>query len=170
MTTVVLGEHPDVTALLARRRALGQDGHDEMWEGVYHMAPYAHSRHGKVESELHGVLRPYARAAGLSVSGPFNLGEPEDFRVPDLAVRDPGLDAVYLPTARIVVEVLSPDDETYAKFGFYARHQVAEILVADPESSTVHIWVLIGDGYREVARSVVLDVSADALAAAIDWP
>lgn len=53
MSTVVLGEPPaELEALLARRRALGLDGHDEVWAGAHHVAPHAHSDHGIVEAEL----------------------------------------------------------------------------------------------------------------------
>ena len=40
--TVVLGPPPaEISALIARRHALGLDTHDEVWEGEYHMAPAA---------------------------------------------------------------------------------------------------------------------------------
>jgi Putative restriction endonuclease len=171
MTVVVVGEHPDVEAIIARRRLLGLDHHDEVWEGVYHMAPYAHSRHGKVEVRLTLALAPYAQAVGLDLVGPFNLGDgPEDFRVPDLGIRDPGPDAVYLPTCRVVVEVLSPEDETFAKFGFYAAHGVDEVLVADPDTRTVRCWELTRGEYQPVGASTVLDLVCADLAASLDWP
>ncbi len=47
MRTVVLGERPpELEALIDKRRRLGLDGHDEVWDGVYVMAPHAHSDHG----------------------------------------------------------------------------------------------------------------------------
>jgi hypothetical protein len=171
MTVVVVGEHPDVAAIIARRRQLGLDHHDEVWEGVYHMAPYAHSRHGKVELRLAMLLDPYAKAAGLDLVGAFNLGEgPEDFRVPDLGVRDPGPDAVYLPTCRVAVEVLSPEDETFAKFAFYAARGVAEILVADPDTRTARCWALTSKEYQAADASTVLGFACADLAASLDWP
>ncbi len=40
MRTVVLGPRPpELQALVERRRALGQDLHDEVWHGDYHVAP-----------------------------------------------------------------------------------------------------------------------------------
>jgi hypothetical protein len=172
MTVLVVGEHPDVTAIIERRRALGLDGHDEVWEGIYHMVPHAQSGHGMVESELHAVLRPHARRAGLRVIGAFNLGEATDYRVPDLAVREPGPDAVYLPTARLVIEVLSPDDETFAKFDFYGAHGVAEIMVADPEARSLRLWRwdALSGVYVEGDRSAVLDTDLKVIEIAIEWP
>ncbi len=52
MTVVVLGEQPDITAIIARRRELGLVGHDEVWNGVYHLVSNAHSRHGRLEARL----------------------------------------------------------------------------------------------------------------------
>ncbi|MGO9891317.1 MAG: hypothetical protein ACLP0L_25920 [Solirubrobacteraceae bacterium] len=42
---------------------------------------------------------------------------------------------VWLPTAALVVEVVSLRDETYAKLAFYVRHRVDEVLVIDPLGS-----------------------------------
>jgi len=172
MTVLVVGEHPDVTAIIERRRALGLDGHDEVWEGVYHMVPHAHSRHGMVETQLTVVLHPLARAAGLCVIGAFNLGGAEDYRVPDLAVREPGSDAVYLPTAKIVIEVLSPDDETFAKFDFYGAHGVTEIMVADPEARSLRLWRWSAPSgvYQECDHSAVLDTDLKDIEVAVEWP
>lgn len=45
MTTVIVGPRPQaVDDLIEARRRLGQDRHDEMWEGDYHLAPDAHAR------------------------------------------------------------------------------------------------------------------------------
>ena len=92
----------------ARRRELGQDGFDEVWEGVYHVAPMCHGRHGRTELILARVLGPRADEAGLSGSGRLNIGGPDDYRVPDQAyLRDPET-ALWNPTAAVVVEIISP--------------------------------------------------------------
>jgi Uma2 family endonuclease len=51
---------------------------------------------------------------------------------------------VYLATAEIVVEILSPGDDTYAKFGFYAAHGVREIIVAGPGTAHIEIHTRTG--------------------------
>ena len=65
MKTVLLGPPPaEVEAFLARRRELGQDPFDEVWEGTYHVAPASHPWHGYIDNvlaELLGPLRPRAR-------------------------------------------------------------------------------------------------------------
>jgi Uma2 family endonuclease len=169
--TVVLGPPPaEVEAFLERRRALGQDLFDEMWEGVYHVAPASHPWHGYVDNVLAELLGPFARAAGLVGTGPFNLGEPEDYRVPNRGYHR-GLPAgVWVPTAAIVVEVVSPDDETWSKLGFYAAHHVDEICIADPVRADI-TWLALGDGsYGEVPASPLLGLGVPDLVARIDWP
>jgi Uma2 family endonuclease len=171
MRTVVLGERPpELEAFLARRRALGLDLRDEVWEGVYHVAPYAHSDHGIVQHQLSLVLGARARLHGLVGTSSFNLGTPNDFRVPDGGFHRsrPGL--LYVPTAVVVVEVLSPDDETYEKFGFYATCGVEEILVAHPQERRVRCYDLRQEPAVETPHSRCLEVSMAAVESDVDWP
>ncbi len=171
MKTIVVGEPPvEITAFLARRRALGQDRFDEVWEGEYHVVPAPHPWHGYVDKTLGELLGPPARAAGLIGTGQFNLGVQNDYRVPDGGYHHDLPSEVWVPTAAILVEVLSPDDETWEKFDFYARHGVQEILVADPRARTVRWFVRAGAAYEETAASALLRISAADLAGRIDWP
>lgn len=156
MRTLVVGHEPEVEDWLARRRALGQDRRDEVWEGVYHVAPHEHARNGIVAMALVVVLEAPAREAGLLAGGSFNLGGPDDFRVPDLGYHRGPVDELYVSSAALVVEVLSPNDETFAKFDFYARHDVDELWVVDPVERTVRCWTRRGEAYDEVERSALL--------------
>lgn len=161
---------PELEAVLERRRALGQDLYDEVWEGEYHIAPAPSHRHAVLDDEIAAVLRPLARRAGLVGSGPFNLGRPGDFRVPDRGLHRGRSDEVWLPSAAVVVEILSPDDETFEKFDFYAAHRVDEVLVVDPAARTVRCWRRAGESYVESESSDLLGVATADLAAGIDWP
>jgi len=162
--------------MLARRRALGHDRFDEVWEGVYRMNPGPPFAHARVDSELVVALHPRARRAGLASVTTFNVGEPTNYRVPDQGyVRDPQ-DGLYLPTADVVVEVLSPGDDSYLKFGFYADHGISEIIIADPATASIEIYQLgahahaDADRYHRTDRSELLGVTAAELTAEIDWP
>jgi Uma2 family endonuclease len=169
--TVVLGEQPpEIVAFLARRRALDQDRSDEVWEGDYHVVPAPHPWHGYVQGTLVQLLAPHARAAGLVGTGEFNLGEQENFRVPDWGYHRGIPSEVFVPTAAIVVEILSPNDETWAKFDFYARHGVEEICVADPRGRAVR-WFRLHEGtYAEVDASELLGIGVSELTDRVDWP
>ena len=170
MKTIVLGEHKEVAELIERRRSLGLDGYDEVWNGVYVMAPFAHSNHGRLKSQLVYALEQRARSAGLLSGDSFNLGEKDNFRVPDAGYHRELPGVLYVPTAALVLEVLSPDDETFAKFDFYAAHGVDELMVADPEARTIRCWHLVDGAYVEQPRSALLDVEMSTLVAEVDWP
>lgn len=171
MKTVVLGERPaELQALIERRKALGLDRWDEVWQGEYHMAPFAHSNHGLLKSRLVFALEPRARRAGLIAGDSFNLGKPDDFRVPDAGYHRAVPGTLYVPTAALVLEVLSPDDETFEKFDFYAAHGVDEMIVADPESRSVRCWHLAEGTYVEQPASALLDIDMATLVSEVDWP
>jgi Uma2 family endonuclease len=173
MPTLVRDPPPaEFQALLERRRSLGQDLLDEVWEGVYHMNPAPHRRHAHIAQQLAELLGTPARAAGLvPMIGIFNLGEPEDYRVPDGGLFRPGPDEVYVPTAALVVEIISPDDKTWEKLGFYAAHGVDELLIVDPQARRVQWLGRQSDGrYGPVERSALNALGADELAARINWP
>jgi Uma2 family endonuclease len=171
MPTLVRDPQPaEFEALLERRRRLGQDLFDEVWEGVLHMNPAPHSRHGRLEWQLAGILAPLAARAGLRALGQFNLGEEGDYRVPDGALVHPGADAVYLPTAALLLEIVSPGDETWEKLDFYAAHGVEELLIVDPQQKSVSWMGLDGQEYRHLKRSRLIELGATELAERIDWP
>jgi Uma2 family endonuclease len=170
MPTLVRDPQPaEFEALLERRRRLGQDLFDEVWEGVLHMNPAPHSQHGRLEWQLAAILAPLAASAGLRALGQFNLGEEGDYRVPDGALVRPGPDAVYLPTAALVLEIISPGDETWEKLHFYAAHGVEELLIVDPQEHTVSWMGLEGRQYHHLKRSRLIELGGTELAGRIDW-
>jgi len=58
MPTLVRDPQPvEFEQLLERRRALGQDLLDEVWEGVYHMNPAPAARHADVAQQLAVLAR-----------------------------------------------------------------------------------------------------------------
>jgi Uma2 family endonuclease len=171
MKTVVLAScTPEEEAMLAERRRLAQDRHDEVWQGEYHMNPAPHPRHGITVIELSTLLAPIAKQRGFLTLAEFNVGVFHDHRVPDLGLlrSDQPLD-VWNPTAALVVEVVSPDDESWLKFDFYAAHDVDEVVIVDSETNTVH-WFALRDGaYERVDRSELLDLAVAEVEEAIDW-
>jgi Uma2 family endonuclease len=167
----VLEPHPpELEALLDRRRRLGLDSGDEMWEGVLHMNPGPHGRHHRISQQLAEILGPSARGAGLvPAMGDFNLGSEIDYRVPDGGVHRPGPDEMYYETAALVVEIVSPGDETWEKMPFYAGHDVDEVLIVDPQDRSVRWFRLEGREYRVVNGSGLFGLSAGDISKGIDW-
>jgi Uma2 family endonuclease len=49
-------------------------------------------------------------------------------------------DQVFLPRSHFVVEIVSPDDESWAKLDFCAAHDVDDLLIVDPQKREVH-WL-----------------------------
>lgn len=171
MRTVVLGPPPaELQALIARRRSLGLDRYDEVWDGEYHMAPMAQASHGWLDQQLAVFLDPLAKSVGLIATGAFNMGEPRDFRVPDRGLHRGSPDGVWLGTAALVVEIEAPDDETWEKLPFYARHHVDEVLIVSAVRRSVDWLVLQGEQYRRSDHSDLLGPESGSLADSLEWP
>jgi Uma2 family endonuclease len=173
MSTLVLDPaSPELEALKERRRRAGLDRLDEVWEGVLHMVPAPSRKHAKIATQLALALDAPARNAGLELTmHEFNLGESErDFRVPDGGLHRPGGDEMWHSTAALVVEIVSPEDETWQKLPFYAAHGVDEVLIVDPADRSVHWLALAGQEYRETERSGLIELSGADLAERIEWP
>src|ERR1019366_895911 len=81
---------------IEQRKALGIDGHDEVWEGVYVVAPLANNEHQAMMFRLVVALAEVFPAPsdvrvfpGVNVSD-RDEGWMQNFRVPDVAVFFPG--------------------------------------------------------------------------------
>lgn len=75
-----------------------------------------------------------------------------------------------MPTAPVVVEIVLPDDESWAKLDFYAAREVDEVLIVDPAARRVTWLTRDGAGYAEAEGSALLGISTADLASRIDWP
>jgi hypothetical protein len=172
MPTVVVDPAPaEFEALLERRRQLGLDRWDEVWEGALHMIPPPSYAHERIASLLHWLLRPYADAAGLELVGGVGLGDKDDNRVPDLVLQRPQeAKPQWQETLALAVEIRSPADDTYNKLSFYADHRVDELLIVDLQERSVR-WLALSEGeYRPIERSSPIDLGPAELAQRIDWP
>jgi Uma2 family endonuclease len=161
----------EVEEFLERRKRLGQDRRDEVWEGVLHVVPGPSHRHSTLGAQVKALLREPATAAGLEVTDDFNVGDSNNnFRVPDGGLHRPGAAEMWHPTAALVLEILSPEDDTWKKLPFYAAHNVDELLILDPDTREVH-WLGLTDGeYRPIERSGLVELGPAQLAQQIDWP
>lgn len=148
-------------ALLDERRRKGLDKSDEMWHGELHMVPPPSADHQAVGVELFLILGPLAKQLGLDPwydpTGLFRPGTDNDWRVPDQMYAHPscrskrGVEGA----AALVVEILSPPDETYEKLDWYASVGVGEVLVVDPATKRVELYAN-RDGRMEPVEPVVV--------------
>ncbi len=162
----------EVKQLLDHRRRLGLDHKDEVWEGVLHVVPAPEVRHARISQQLAVILDAPARAAGLvPAMAEFNLGDSaDDFRVPDGGLLHPDAAGTWLPTAPLIVEILSPDDETEEKLPFYAAHDVEEIVIVNPNAQQVRWLALANGAYKPIEKSCLIDLGPAQLAKLIRWP
>ncbi len=147
---------------LAHRRRRGLDRHDEMWEGVLHMAPAPSDEHQRVVDELIAFFLPLLRRSqrGILRSGinVFNdKSKAEDYRIPDLTYVAAGRETILreegvrggAPDA--VIEIRSPGDETYEKLPFFAALGVREVIVIGRDGKAPEVYRLAGSQYLAVA-------------------
>jgi Uma2 family endonuclease len=86
--------------------------------------------------------RPRARGLKAAYEIGFFLAD-DDYRVPDLAVYRPdqassrGLEA----RAELVIELVSPGDESRAKLPWYLAYDVREVILVDRDSLAVDLYV-----------------------------
>jgi Uma2 family endonuclease len=143
---------------LAERRAKGLDRWDEVWEGVLHMTPAPNREHQRVVVRIVAFLEPLIRESGRgTLEAGINVfreaGTAEDYRIPDLTFVARGRESILHqdgvrgggPDA--VIEVRSPEDETYEKLPFFAAIGVKELIVCQRDSKEVEIYRLAGSQY-----------------------
>jgi Uma2 family endonuclease len=173
MPTLVMDPPPaEIDALIEYRRRLDLDHHDEVWEGVLHMNPPPTGEHQCLVQQLYDLLGPLARRAGLvPLLQVFAVGKGRDnYRAPDGGLHRMQPRGVWQPTAALVIEIVSPGDESWDKLPFYAAHEVDEVLIVDPAEHAVHWLGLVGGEYRSIERSGLIDFGPTDLAEQIDWP
>jgi Uma2 family endonuclease len=163
-------------SLVEDRRRKGLDRHDEVWEGMYVVMPFPDVEHqrlasgigrhlgGPVEDELGGQV-----FVGVNVSDRVT-GWTKNFRCPDVAIYLPGNPARQYRTHWLGgpdtgIEIVSPNDRSRDKLGFYAAVNTRELLIVDRDPWALEMYrrqrgkmKLIGRGTRSSARPLESDV------------
>jgi len=140
---------------LAHRRLVGLDRWDEMWDGVLHMTPAPSLEHQRVLGRLIGFLESHLRCAGRGslLPGINVFGAETNYRIPDLTFVAAGhehvlcTDGVRVGGPDAVIEIRSPDDESYEKFPFYAALGTREVIVIDRDTKRPEIYRLAGSHF-----------------------
>ncbi len=139
---------------LDERRRLDLDRKDEMWEGVLHMVPPASSEHNERGGHLFAVLRRVAAEQGLRSFPEPGVFDPAIKGMTSYRVADYGFARTEHVTTRgiegraaLLIEVLSPFDESYEKLPFYHRVGVGELLYINPSTRAFEVRRPVGDGW-----------------------
>lgn len=128
--------------LKAERAASGGDRFDEVWEGMYMMAPLANNEHQNLIAGLTGAIRNalgWDHAAAVLPGA--NVSDHKDdwthnYRCPDVVVVFPGGKAIdcgthWLGGPDFASEIVSRGDRSRDKFDFYSQVGVRELLLID---------------------------------------
>jgi Uma2 family endonuclease len=128
---------------LAERRTLGLDRLDEMWEGVLHAVPPPQRRHQGLAFALGKEFEAAATKACCNIyPGAGVFAAANDYRVPDLVIFPPsseserGVDGPPL----VVIEIQSPNDESYEKVPWYLSRGARCVVVIDQDRFSVEVF------------------------------
>jgi Uma2 family endonuclease len=162
MATLVMDPRIE-EALLEQRRAAGGDKFDEVWDGVYVMAPMANTEHQAIVSGLNTAISiALAGVSGAQVYPGINVSDrredwEKNYRCPDVEVILPGSKAVdcgpfHLGGPDFLVEVASDHDRSREKFDFYAQIGVREMLLIDRNPWLLELYRLEGSEMVLIGR------------------
>jgi Uma2 family endonuclease len=152
--------------LLAERAASGADRYDEVWEGVYVMAPMPNDEHQQIVNRLAAIFQEVIDWPGLGHVRPgVNISDrkedwTQNYRVPDVAVfletgSAENCDAFWFGGPDFAVEIVSPGDQSREKMEFYGRVGARELLLIDREPWELHLMRLQGERLVTADRVVV---------------
>ena len=144
------------------------------------MAPAPAYEHQRVVSAVHLFLAPLCERRGRGVLAiginVFNeLSATPDYRIPDFTFVASGREGLLArdgvrgggPDA--VIEIRSPDDETYDKLPFFARLGVREVIVVDRDTKHPEIFRLAGSQYVAVQADSDRWLGSDTMQVRFTW-
>jgi Uma2 family endonuclease len=150
--------------LRAERAASGADRFDEVWEGIYMMAPMPNIEHQRMVNRFAAIFQEVIDWPELGIVQPgCNVSDREDgwennYRIPDVAV------FLQEGTARncnthwcggpdFLIEVVSRDDKSREKLRFYAQVGAREVLLVDRDPWHLRLFQLHADQLELAAES-----------------
>ena len=150
--------------VIAQRKAAGADRFDEVWDGVYVLAPLANNEHQHLVNELCTILTITVAWTGLGKVFPgVNVTDQDEdwqynYRCPDIVVYVKGTQAESRDThwfggPDFGIEVVSPHDRTLEKLPFYAKVGTRELLVVDRRPWKLTLFRLGGNEMVEAGSS-----------------
>ena len=160
--------------LIAQRQATGADRHDEVWDGVYFMAPIANNEHQTLGTLLASVLTDITGYGKLGkVQGGANVSDRptnwvQNYRCPDVLVFLKGNPAEnrgnhWYGGPDLAVEIVSESDRSYEKLPFYAEVKTREVLIIERDPWELILFRLQDGGMMEVGRTGIDGVSLESV-------
>ena len=149
--------------LIRRRRRLGHDKQDEVWDGVYLIMPSPDDEHQAIRGRLSAILLVEASLPdGSLVRMGVNITDRPDawktnYRCPDVVVFSPRTRAVnhsdfWHGGADFTVEIRSRGDMSRKKLPFYGRVGTRELLIIDRRPWALELYRLDGEAMRSVGK------------------
>ncbi len=160
MKVVMLDVSPE---MIAERHRKDIDRRDEVWEGVYHMAPPPDDEHQFVVDEAFILVGHYVQVHRLgilrSIKGVRDVRHPdENYRIPEWIFLRAGREHLirkggsYIDEGPdVVLEVRSPGDETDEKIPFYEKVGVREMVIVDRDTRAPQVLRLVGGRFSPVS-------------------
>jgi Uma2 family endonuclease len=150
--------------MIEERRRKGIDLYDEVWDGVYIMAPMADNYHQTFLDDIGDILTEVVKRPGLGKKcqganvSDRRKGWESNFRVPDLVVVLHDSKAIDCGThffggPDFLIEIESPGDETEEKVPFYSKIGVRELLIIHRDKRTLRLLRHDGQDLIEVKPS-----------------
>jgi Uma2 family endonuclease len=154
----------EIAEAKARRAGAGDQTWDEVWDGVEVMPPMANNEHQEIQLGLGVPLYDTIQVAGLGrVFGNVNVSDRgadwlQNYRIPDAVVYLNGNPAVnhgehWEGGPDFLVEIMSPGEDSHAKFTFYAGVNTREILIVDRYPWALELYTRKGRRFRLAGRS-----------------
>lgn len=163
MTAVIHDPQLERT-LIRRRKRLGLDRFDEVWEGVYVVSPAPNNEHQQIAGTLDTILRVVIEWGRLGTVLPApnisdrRRGWRQNFRVPETAVFLNGAAAVNCRThwqggPDFCVEISSAAERIREKLAFYAAVGTREVLLIERRPWRLELFRLGGDELISTGQS-----------------
>jgi Uma2 family endonuclease len=142
--------------MIARRKALGHDRYDEVWDGVYIMSPLPNDEHQQLVTRVTYIMEDAVGLPGLGDVRPgINLsdrvkGWKKNYRIPDVVVFLKGGIAVNHGTHWVggpdwLTEIVSPEEDPGPKLEFYEKIRAREVLIIHRDPWSIELYQLQND-------------------------
>jgi Uma2 family endonuclease len=177
---LVINDIYEFKRLIRRRRRLGHDRFDEVWDGVYVISPPRDNEHYLLTGRLtHIFISAIEEDRAITIVLGGNVSDRPDrwkknFRCPDGLVflrGNPAEDrgSHWFGGPDFATEIISPRDRSREKFDFYAKVGVRELLLVDRKPWRLELYRLVGGRFEptgtsepdggEILTSAVLDLT-----------